>query len=246
MEQRYQLSLFIFRRDLRLDDNTALLAALKQSEKVIPCFIFDPRQVKKNPFKSARAIQFMIESLHDLNQQLKARKATLYCFDGTAEDVVAKLCEKMAIEAVFFNKDYTPFSTKRDTALQNICAKQKVACVSYDDALLNEPQSVLKKDGTPYVVFTPYFRVARLKAVAKPQKNRFTNYFTGTIAGRIKLPPRDTNYKRPTGLSAQLKFTTVSVRQVYHSLVQQKNYAKIRQLYWRDFLLKFCSISHTR
>jgi deoxyribodipyrimidine photo-lyase len=66
------LNLFIFRRDLRLEDNTGLIAALQSSEQVIPCFIFDPRQVedKQNPYKSNNALQFMIESIIDLEKQI--------------------------------------------------------------------------------------------------------------------------------------------------------------------------------
>ena len=72
MKKEYQKSLFIFRRDLRLEDNTALINALKSSECVIPCFILDPRQVenKNNQYKSNNALQFMIESLRDLDRQL--------------------------------------------------------------------------------------------------------------------------------------------------------------------------------
>jgi len=72
IETMYDLSVFIFRRDLRVDDNTGLLRALTESKHVIPLFIFTPKQVSdNNKFKSSNAIQFMVESLYDLNQQIK-------------------------------------------------------------------------------------------------------------------------------------------------------------------------------
>jgi deoxyribodipyrimidine photo-lyase len=81
MAKEYQLTAFLFHRDLRLDDNTGLLYALEKSERVIPCFIFDPAQVgPKNKYGSTNAIQFMIESLQDLQNQLKKHHGRLYLF----------------------------------------------------------------------------------------------------------------------------------------------------------------------
>ena len=85
----YKKSLFIFRRDLRLDDNTGLLAACKNLESVIPCFIFDPTQISdSNEYKSNNCIQFMIESLQDLDKQLHKHGGRLYTFYGKSQDVL--------------------------------------------------------------------------------------------------------------------------------------------------------------
>src|SRR5688500_5126461 len=111
MNKQYSVSLFIFRRDLRLHDNIALNAALKQSDKVIPCFIFDERQIGTiNSYKSNNALQFMIESLENIKKELSSKKSTLYFFYGIAEEIVAKLTQNTPIEAIFINRDYTPFS----------------------------------------------------------------------------------------------------------------------------------------
>lgn len=77
MKKKFQQSLFIFRRDLRIQDNTALNHALTSSEKVFTCFIFDPQQInaKKNNYKSNAAVQFMVESLQDLEKEIKKRAA---------------------------------------------------------------------------------------------------------------------------------------------------------------------------
>jgi len=171
-------ALFIFRRDLRCDDNTGLLFALENYETVIPCFIFTPEQTKTNPYKSGRCLQFMLESLKDLADQLKERSGKLYCFYGHPETIISKL----KIDAVIVNRDYTPFSTERDKALKRVCNQKQLAFHSFDDALLHAPQEVLKKDGKPYLVFTPFYRKALSLPVLKPKANRYTNYFQGKLA----------------------------------------------------------------
>jgi len=91
MREKQNKSLFIFRRDLRLEDNTGLIKALESSKYVIPCFIFDPRQVKNNEYKSDNALQFMIESLKDLEQQLKQKNGRLYLLYGESENIVKQI-----------------------------------------------------------------------------------------------------------------------------------------------------------
>lgn len=173
-------ALFIFRRDLRLDDNTGLLFALESAKQVIPCFIFTPEQIKNNPYKSERCIQFMLESLEDLAGQLKKRNGKLYYFYGHPEKIVDSLA---TIDAVVVNRDYTPYSIKRDAGIEAVCKKRGIAFYSFDDVLLHPPEKTLKKDKKPYLIFTPYFRNASKLSVSKPASNRKTNYFTGKLAG---------------------------------------------------------------
>lgn len=179
MKKKYSLSLFIFRRDLRLHDNTALQQALAQSELVIPCFIFDPQQVDSaNEYKSDNCIQFMLESLHDLSQELKQQHGHLYLFHGKTHQVVSQLFKTLPIDALFLNHDYTPFSIERDTSLAQLCAAQHSISFSiHHDALLHQPQDILKKDGRPYTVFTPFFKKASSFSVQEPQGNKAKNYY---------------------------------------------------------------------
>jgi len=179
----YKKSLFIFRRDLRLDDNTGLRAALEQSDAVIPCFIFDPRQVgEKNPYRSANAIQFMIESLEDLDEQLHAKKGKLYLFYGEAEKIIAQLITKEKIDAVFLNQDYTPFSIKRDQAISKACHQHNVAFHAEHDALINPPETIMTGNGTPYAVFTAFWKKSRIVPVEQPIKIKHTNFYIKAIS----------------------------------------------------------------
>lgn len=182
MTKKYSLSLFIFRRDLRLQDNTALNNALAQSKAVIPCFIFDPHQITgTNKYKSSNAIQFMCESLADLDKELYKKNGKLYFFDGVAEEVVKKLVAVEKIDAVFTNRDYTPFSIKRDAAVAKICDQHNIAFEQYDDALLNAPENVLKKDGSHYSIFTAFYKKAIMIPVKEQEKLHASHWFSESI-----------------------------------------------------------------
>lgn len=166
----HKKSLFIFRRDLRLSDNTALLQALQESQVVITCFIFDPRQIgDTNTYRSMNAMQFMIESLKDLMAQLKEHNGTLYLFYGVADAVVEKLIKQEKIDAVYVNQDYTPFSVHRDEQINKVCIHHDVAFVSCHDLLLTEPYEVLSGGNVPYAIFTPFFKTASKIPVAQPK-----------------------------------------------------------------------------
>lgn len=186
-EIKYQTSLHIFRRDLRLEDNTALLQALTESQQVIPCFIFDPDQVDRNKYKSEHCIQFMLESLRDLESSLEKLQATLYLFYDKPLKVLTNLIKQIKIDAIYFNRDYTPFSLKRDSEILTFCKNNGIACHDVDDALLSPPSQILKSDGTPYTVFTAYYHKAILNKVSMPQKNKYKNYCTQKITGSLKL-----------------------------------------------------------
>ncbi len=258
----YEKALFLFRRDLRLDDNTGLLFALAQAETVVPAFIFTPEQVGRNPYKSSRCLQFMIESLEDLEEELKRKGGRLALFYGKPAVVIRSCIQKLHIDAVIVNRDYTPYSIARDEAIEAVCKKQSVAFHSFDDALLHPPEETVKKDGKPYALFTPYFRIASKLSVPKPIPCRKKNFSTapstfsyskllpkrasqapgGRKAALKLLKQKCTHYaserdfpalNATTHLSAHMKFTTVSPREVYHAFA--KNHPLIRSLYWRDF-----------
>jgi deoxyribodipyrimidine photo-lyase len=177
----FRKSLFLFRRDLRLADNTGLLRALRESERVVPAFIFDPRQTGRHPYKSDHALQFLVASLAELDRELRARGTRLHLFQGEAEKVVSTLLRTEGLDAVFVNRDYTPFSRRRDRAIEAACRERNAAFISTGDALLNEPEEVAKAGGGPYAVFTPFFVAARARAVRPPQDGVPPGLWTGRI-----------------------------------------------------------------
>lgn len=191
----YRRSLFIFRRDLRLDDNTALNAALEKSDTVIAAFIFDPRQIESHPYQSQPGLQFMLQALSDLQQQLAEQQGKLYIFKSPAQQLVADLRAEIAFDAVFVNRDYTPFSRQRDAELEHSCQQLGIAFHCYADALLNEPEQLLKADGSPYQVFTPFYRRSAQNPVTAPAPRVSGNFVNQSLA--LESPDTLTELSRP-------------------------------------------------
>ena len=185
-ERIYHTSLFIFRRDLRLEDNRGLLRALEESESVVPLFILDPRQTDglKNPYFSPNAFQFMIESLEELDRVLKNRGSQLYLGQGEAASVLERLLPTGEYAAVYCNQDYTPFAAKRDRGLQSLCDHNGVACHRPHDALLAQPEDVRTGAGDPYRVYTAFMKKARdIADISEPRANNFANFSNRRIEG---------------------------------------------------------------
>ena len=167
-------SLFIFRRDLRLEDNTALIQALEDSDEVIPCFILDPRQLESNEYRSLNAIQFMFESLRELNSELLENDSLLYLFKGQSEQIISQILSH--VDAVYLNRDYTPFSIKRDNSIKNSCLESGKKFVLCDDLLLHRPENVFTKTGGTYQIFTPFYKNVIQKEIPLPVPNTHSNY----------------------------------------------------------------------
>lgn len=167
----YEFSLFIFRRDHRIIDNTALINASKSSKKIIPAFFLDERQIdkKKNPYFSSNCVQFMIESLSDLNTQLSQKNSKLFLFHGDLnKNLINFLKSNPKIGAIYLNEDYTPFSIKRDEEIKKICTQEKLDFHSYEDLMLTNLHQVMTPKGDFFKVYTPYCQAAMNFPVKKP------------------------------------------------------------------------------
>jgi len=150
--------------------------ALKNSNTVIPIFIFNENQItSKNKYKSNNAVQFMIESLDDLNKGLQKYDSALNFFYGDINDILKKLINKYEIDAIYFNEDYTPFARKRDQGIRELCLKLNVQCHTYHDALLLEIGTIKTDSNTTYLKFTPFYLKAINKQVDPPLKLALTN-----------------------------------------------------------------------
>lgn len=165
----YANSLLIFRRDLRLHDNHALNAALRQSQNVYPCFILDKTLLDKIGSNLPR-VQYLLNALQELDTTLRGHGSQLHVVYGDPVDAIRQLQTIFKADAVFFHRDISPYAIRRDTALQAHCEKSGMACHEIDDITLHPPELTLKSDGTPYTVFTPFFRRAFMLPVPKPQK----------------------------------------------------------------------------
>lgn len=165
-------TLYLFRRDLRLVDNIALHYAI-QTKNVIPCFIFTPEQITvKNKYRSNHAIQFMVESLEVLDQNLREHKSRIHYFQGENIEILNKIVHLMEVDQIVFAKDYTPYAQQRDKKIESWCKKNRIKCVSIEDYLLADMGTFLKENKQPYKVFTPFKNhvLQHETNIAKPKK----------------------------------------------------------------------------
>ena len=150
-----KISIFWFRRDLRLHDNIALFNALKSGEKVLPIFIFDTSILDKLPKNDAR-VSFIVKELRSMNEHLKSFDASIDIYHGKPIEVFESLIKKYPIASVFTNHDYEPYAIKRDQEIKELLSSENINFNSFKDQVIFEKNEITKKDGNPYVVYTPY------------------------------------------------------------------------------------------
>lgn len=150
-----QTTLLWFRQDLRLKDNPALQAAIQTGQPLIPLYIYDT----SSAWSAGAASQWWLHhSLHDLQQSLQKRQADLLILRGQSLDLLVKLCQKLNVSHVFWNRCYEPDSIKRDQAIKKRLRQDQLEVQSFNSNLLIEPWHCRKKDGTPYRVFTAFWK----------------------------------------------------------------------------------------
>jgi len=147
-----------FRRDLRLNDNAALYHALKDRNPVVPLFIFDRDILDELEDRADRRVGFIREALLHMQEQLEKRGSTMDVRYGKPEGIFMELLKDYRIEKVFTNGDYEPYARDRDHKIASLLEKAGISFHSYKDQVIFEKAEVLKGDGTPYLIFTPYSR----------------------------------------------------------------------------------------
>ena len=153
-------ALFLFHRDIRLFDNTSLIHAIQQGYQILPVFIFPPEQIdpKKNSYFSHPSVQFMCESLIDLNDQLKEFNSRLLCFKGKNTTVLEKIYKNNKFDAVFSNEDYSVYARERDADIEKWCLKKKILFEQKEDyGLLPLKEGLLEND-RPYLILAQYYK----------------------------------------------------------------------------------------
>lgn len=147
-----------FRRDLRLTDQTALYHALRSGLPVVPVFIFDTNILGDLENRKDRRVQFIRDTLLNMQERLEKLGSTLDVFYGTPEEAFSHWMKQYKIKAVFTNNDYEPYASKRDTSVAKLLKDNGIAFLSYKDQVIFEKNEVVKDNGDPYTVFTPYSR----------------------------------------------------------------------------------------
>ena len=184
-------ALFIFRRDLRIHDNTALNAANQQCDLVYPCFIFNPAQTTQHQFFSSNGLCFLIEAIEDLGTQLTEAGGALNILHGNPLEVIGGCIKKLGITDLYVNKDYSPFSRERDRSIAELCQNLSVEFHSFSDALLVEPSKFGKPGGGAYTIYTPFAKRASLEEIKRPFSVPLTKLTRDLIAHEDSITPRD-------------------------------------------------------
>jgi len=253
---------FWFRRDLRLDDNTGLLKALAENESVIPIFIFDESIVNELPNDDPR-ICFIYESLYKIDKTLKAHGSGLLILKGDPLDIWNELLNEESISGVYVNKDYEPYATKRDTAVAELLKQRSIGFHQYKDQVIFEGGEILKDNGLPYHMFTPYKnkwlkKYQEIPSNGKIDFGKFHSQQTvfpsleslGFSASKVKVKDYDLsgaadyeferNYPSKDGgtnLGPHLRFGTVSIRELTTQMMSSSP-VLLSELIWREFFMQ--------
>ena len=151
-----RVNIFWFRRDLRLDDNVGFLEALKSDLPVVPIFIFDQEILDHLPEDDAR-VTFIYEELQRMRQQLQDEHgSSIAMYYGKPSEIWKKITSDFKVNSVYTNRDYEPYAKKRDEKLEDFFKAQNISFHTFKDQVIYEKDEIVKNDGGPYVVFTPY------------------------------------------------------------------------------------------
>ncbi|MFN5794616.1 MAG: deoxyribodipyrimidine photo-lyase [Bacteroidota bacterium] len=152
------ISLFWFRRDLRINDNAALFKALCSNSLVQPIFIFDKNILDKLENKKDRRVEFIHHALEDIQNKLAEMGSTLWVFYGEPLQIIKNLCTEHNIKNVYANHDYEPYAIARDLSVEEFLKEKSIEFFTCKDQCIFEKNEITKDDGKPYTIFTPYMR----------------------------------------------------------------------------------------
>ena len=266
MEENF--SVFWFRRDLRLDDNLGLNAALSSGLKVIPIFIFDTEIINKLEKNDLR-IKMIHAALVKLNDAMLGNRCNVGMYLGNPKAVFESLLKKYKIKSVYTNRDYEPYALKRDKSIKSFLEKKNVTYKSFKDQVIFEKDEVVKDDGNPYKVYTPYSRKwietlnargfetckseTKLNSLASLELPYLTLKEIGFDEKEFDIPIFNINSKTiekyeetrnfpylnsTSRIGAHLRFGFVSIRKLVEKAHKKSNKTYLKELIWREFFMQ--------
>lgn len=259
-----KVSIFWFRRDLRTEDNIGLYQALSSPHPVLPLFIFDEDIINELPADDAR-VNFIYEQLQHIHSQLEKTDSSLLCLKGQPLEIWKHLVQEYDIDTVYINRDYEPYALQRDKQIQTLLEQDGIAFKSFKDQVIFEKNDILKNDGKPYTVFTPYKNkwLSHFdKNKSKPLAAHNTAHYLkvnfafpslkdmGLKESKIKVKPYTLRLvdhydelrnfpavDATSYLSPHLRFGTVSIRQIIYQL-KDIHESFLSELIWREFFMQ--------
>lgn len=262
------ITIFWFRRDLRLEDNAGLFHALQSEENVLPIFIFDTTILSQLEKNDAR-VTFIHKLLYKIQLQLNAVEKSLAVFEGKPIEIFKQLIDENRITTVFTNHDYEPYARKRDKELNSLFKQNQIEFKTCKDQVIFEKNEVTKEDGKPYIVFTPYSKKWKEKLKNNPlvhyPSEAFLDKITThsypfltlegigfskseiqvmpySVSGKIIENYADTrNFPSISGtslLAPHLRFGAVSIRNIIAKALAYSNETFLNEFIWREFFMQ--------
>lgn len=261
-----EINICWFRRDLRIFDHHALHKALSTSLPVLCVFIFDDEILSKLPMNDAR-VEFIHQQLSKINNELEKHQSSLYVKKGNPLKIHKELSEQFNIKKVFYNTDYEPYAIKRDEEITTFYTQKNTEVIACKDQVVFEKNDIIKQDGNPYTVFTPFKNkwlsvfefhehtqaypvTLHTKKLAPYRCNFPTLAEIGFHSSSIKVLPfnlevihnYDKNRDFPalsatSYLGPHLRFGTVSVRELVKK-AYETNAVFLSELIWREFFMQ--------
>lgn len=262
-----KINIFWFRRDLRLSDNTALNAALQSDQKVLPIFIFDTEILDQLENKSDRRLDYIHQALEKINNELKNHTSGIRTYLGKPIDIFKDIIKEFDVETVFCNRDYEPQAIKRDKEIYDFLQKNNVEFKGFKDQVIFEKNEIVKSDGLPYTVFTPFSKKWKEKLYQteiNSTKINFENFhqfkaknihslkeigfkktdmvFVEPVLDKKIIEDYDKYRDFPaldqtTRLGIALRFGTISVRKCV-KYASEHNETWLNELIWREFFMQ--------
>ncbi|CAI8781801.1 deoxyribodipyrimidine photo-lyase [Chryseobacterium sp. IT-36CA2] len=261
------ITLFWFRRDLRLEDNVGFHHALQSDAPVIPIFIFDTDILGKLEDKEDRRVDYIHQALTDINISLKKYHSKVNTYYGKPIEIFKKLSEEYTIEGVFCNRDYEPQAIERDKEIYYFFTEKNIPFKAYKDQVIFDKDQIIKKDGSPYTVYTPFAKKWRelltpehYQSVELNVKNLFPQKYSEILTLKeIGFKKTEFDFKKQvlnaviidnydqfrdypslqhtTQLGIALRFGTISIRKCVDFALKH-NAVWLSELIWREFFMQ--------
>lgn len=260
--EEMKISVCWLRRDLRLEDNTALSEALSDDLPTLLLFIFDENILSELPLNDPR-VGFIHETLQSINNKLSKLGSSILCLKGDPISIWTQLVQEYPIGKVYLNKDYEPYAMERDSRVSLLLEKNGIQVQMFKDQVIFEQDEIIKDDSKPYTVFSPYQRkwLEKFKATSvQRRESNYNNFFKrvfsfpalsvlGFQKSTLKVPEFDlsciSNYGekrnfpwiKTTFLGPHLRFGTISIRQLVSQLGTNHSIF-LSELIWREFFMQ--------
>lgn len=238
-----EITVFWFRRDLRLHDNAGLYRALRENKNVLPVFIFDKNILNQLEDKHDRRVDFIYQALSRMNKELMSLGTCLHVFYDTPLNTYRQLIKKYKVKNVYTNHDYEPAAKERDELVKEFLESKNIEFKTYKDQCVFEKDEVLKDDGNPYTVFTPYSRKWKSKLTpffykSYPNKKYFKNFLKQDY---IAMPSLDSIGFKKTDVVFPEKINVSD--NLLHKYKEQRDYPSIAGTSRLSMHLRFGTVS---